>query len=97
MFEAQVLLDRAGFGPGVIDGRHGRFFVAALTAFQQASGLNPSGTLDKPTLAGLRRDGAPIVIRMLLKDDVLDASFLAASSFFSIERGTVQVGLGTKR
>lgn len=75
IFEVQILLDRAGFGPGVIDGRHGRFFVAALSAFQQARGLDPTGSLDQPTLASLRRDSAPTVIRMLLKDDALDAPF----------------------
>lgn len=75
IFEAQVLLDRAGFGPGVIDGQHGRFFVAALGAFQQSRGLEPTGKLDKPTFVELRRDTAPTVIRMILKDDALEAQF----------------------
>lgn len=75
IFEAQVLLDRAGFGPGVIDGRQGRFFVAALTGFQQSHGLDPTGELDQLTWTRLRRDTAPTVIRMVLKDDALDAPF----------------------
>ncbi len=76
IFEAQVLLDRAGFGPGVIDGRHGRFFVAALTAFQQARSIKPTGKLDAPSLAALRHDTAPAIIRMVLKDEALDAPFI---------------------
>lgn len=75
IFKAQVLLDRAGFGPGVIDGKHGRFFVAALTGFQQSRGLDPSGKLDQRTWAALRHDTAPVIIRMVLKDEALDAPF----------------------
>lgn len=75
IFRAQVLLDRVGFGPGVIDGRHSGVFIAALTAFQQSRELEPTGKLDPPSLAELRRDTAPAVIRMVLKDDALNAPF----------------------
>ena len=53
LIRAQVLLDRAGFSPGVIDGRNGSNFVSALRAFQKQNGLKESGELDPPTWAKL--------------------------------------------
>ncbi|HWI85948.1 MAG TPA: L,D-transpeptidase family protein [Sphingomonas sp.] len=50
---AQVLLDRLGFGPGVIDGRPGTSLTKALRAFQEARGLRESGVLDEATVQAL--------------------------------------------
>jgi lipoprotein-anchoring transpeptidase ErfK/SrfK len=51
--KAEVLLDRAGFSPGVIDGRDGDNYSKAVAAFQRQSGLDPSGTLDADTFNAL--------------------------------------------
>jgi lipoprotein-anchoring transpeptidase ErfK/SrfK len=53
VLKAQVLLDRAGFSPGVIDALGGENFAKALTAFQRQNELGPSGKLDEPTWSKL--------------------------------------------
>jgi len=49
ILKAEVLLDRAGFSPGVIDAKNGENFRKALAAFQQQNGLAASGHLDAET------------------------------------------------
>ncbi|MET0362817.1 MAG: L,D-transpeptidase family protein [Sphingobium sp.] len=49
VFQAQVALDRRGFSGGVIDGKAGASFTAALRGFQEASGLPVTGEYDDAT------------------------------------------------
>jgi len=53
--QVQVVLDRQGFSPGVIDGGVGQSTRNALKGFQEANGLTVSGELDQPTKAALAR------------------------------------------
>lgn len=52
VLNAEILLDRAGFSSGEIDGRDGENFAKALHAFQQVNGL-PVGQLDQQATARL--------------------------------------------
>jgi len=71
IFHAQVLLDRAGFAPGVIDGKKGMSFAEAVKGFQTARGLEVSGELDDATRAALLQDRAPSTLRLAV--DASDA------------------------
>src|SRR5688572_1676861 len=51
VMQAQVVLDRQGFGPGVIDGKMGLSTENALEGFQEANDLEVSGKLDEATKA----------------------------------------------
>jgi lipoprotein-anchoring transpeptidase ErfK/SrfK len=49
VLRAQILLDRARFSPGVIDGNWGQNTEKALYWFQYAHNLQATGELDRPT------------------------------------------------
>lgn len=53
VMQAQVVLDRLGFTPGVVDGKEGLSTRNALLGFQEANGLDLTGKLDAPTKARL--------------------------------------------
>ncbi len=55
----QAALDRAGFSPGLIDGKTGRKTALAVRTFQEARGLPPTGVFDARTRAALRCDDTP--------------------------------------
>ncbi|MDC0886427.1 L,D-transpeptidase family protein [Altererythrobacter sp.] len=53
VMQAQVVLDRQGWGPGVIDGKMGMSTENALRGFQEANDLEVSGKLDDATKSAL--------------------------------------------
>lgn len=53
VMQAQVVLDRLGFTPGVIDGKPGLSTRNAIAGFQEANGLPVTGDLDRATQAKL--------------------------------------------
>jgi lipoprotein-anchoring transpeptidase ErfK/SrfK len=62
MLRLQVLLDRARFSPGQIDGRRGSNIVQAIAAYETEHGMKADGQLDEEVWRQLTEaDGEPVL------------------------------------
>jgi lipoprotein-anchoring transpeptidase ErfK/SrfK len=75
LIRAEVLLDRAGTSPGVIDGKPGSNARKAIAAYQSLNGLPASGDLDAQTWADLVRDGRPVMQDYVITPDDVAGPF----------------------
>lgn len=55
VMQAQVVLDRLGFTPGVVDGKEGMSTRNAVSGFQEANNLQVTGKIDDATRAALAK------------------------------------------
>ena len=62
LIRAQVLLDRAHFSPGVIDGQDGENVKNAIAAYERANDLPEDGVLDAKVWEKLTADTGPVLV-----------------------------------
>lgn len=62
VLRAQILLDRAHFSCGEIDGAYGDNLQKTISAFQATHNIPASGVVDPPTWAALNADTAPVLV-----------------------------------
>lgn len=103
LLHAQVLLDRARFSPGEIDGAYGSNMRQALNTFQAMRKLPVTGKLDDATWAALNADATPPLANYTLTQEDVAGPFrpipndmMEKSKLPALGYGSVLEGLGER-
>ena len=92
---AQILLARAHFSCGEIDGYFGTNLQKALAVYQTEHQLPATGTLDDATWAALNTDTAPVLIPYTITAEDLKGPFVAVPKDMQAQAGLPYLGYST--
>ena len=96
LIRAQVLLDRAHFSPGVIDGREGSNMKNAVMAFEAARGLPVDGLLDPAVWEALvTADTGPVTQDYVITEDDVKGPFTPIPTGFTAQARLERLGYAT--
>lgn len=77
MLRVQVLLDRARFSPGLIDGRRGSNVAQAIEAYETEHGMKADGQLDEEVWHKLTEaDGEPVLEEYTIAQEDVEGPFV---------------------
>ncbi|WP_159016261.1 L,D-transpeptidase family protein [Cognatiluteimonas profundi] len=103
ILRAQILLDRAHFSPGEIDGRGGSNTRRAISGFQASRDLPVTGTLDDATWSALIQDAQPALVSYALTDadaagpfEPIPADMMEKAKLPALGYSSVQEAMGEK-
>jgi len=76
VLKAQILLDRNGASPGVVDGLYGENVAKAISTFENVNGLSQDGKLDAEVWSALtKEDGDNVLSEYEITQEDLDYDF----------------------
>jgi lipoprotein-anchoring transpeptidase ErfK/SrfK len=76
VLRAQILLDRANFGPGEIDSVYGSTTRMAIIGYQASHGLEANGIIDANTWASLNGDKLPTLVTYTITAEDVAGPFI---------------------
>lgn len=75
-FKLQVLLDRAGISPGILDGYYGMNVEVAVSTFAEREGLGPEWELDAEVWQRLGGDDAEVLTTYVITPEDVEGPFV---------------------
>jgi lipoprotein-anchoring transpeptidase ErfK/SrfK len=95
VLRAQILLDRAKFSVGEIDGRMGTNALQAVAGFRAARGLPASTSVDAEVWKALNMDTAPALVEYTLSEDDVKGPFVSVPANMMLKTKLTYLGYGS--